>query len=95
MIRKQLYLGPREEAVLKEAAAGSGRSEADLVREAVIEYAARRQPAPAGDRAAWNDALSFMRSLAGRERSRSGPRRRVSRGRLYEEVLTRGRRHPR
>jgi len=95
MIRKQLYLAAQHDAALKRLAARERRSEADIVREAVLEYAVRARRTAAGDRAAWDDALAFMRSLAPRPGRRSSIRHRMSRERLYEEGLTRGRRRSR
>jgi hypothetical protein len=95
MIRKQLYLGADHEAALKDLSRRQRRSEADVVREAVAEYTARVRPAPAGDPAAWAEALAFMRSLAARRSSPAGRARPVPRERLYAEVLRRGRRHTR
>jgi len=95
MIRKQLYLGADHEAALKALSRRQRRSEADVVREAVTEYAARVRLTPAGDMAAWAEALAFMRSLAARGSSPGRRGRPLSRERLYAEVLRRGRRHPR
>jgi len=95
MIRKQLYLGAHHETMLKDLARRQHSSEAQVVREAVAEYAARVRPALAGDAAAWAEALTFMRELAGRRSPRGGRARPIPRERLYAEVLRRGRRHPR
>ena len=87
MIRKQIYLGDDHEQALKDISARQGRSEAEVVREAVAEYAARDRPGIRADRTAWEEAVAFMRSLAAGSRRRKGERVRVSRERLYEEAI--------
>ncbi len=94
MVRKQLYLEHGHDARLKALARASRRSEAKIVREAIEDYAARATARVAPDEHAWQEALQFMRGLAGRDASRRGPAR-VTRETLYSEMLGRGRPRPR
>jgi len=87
MVRKQLYIEQRHDDRLKEYARASGRSQADVVREAVEQYAVREPAELAPDPRAWAEALAFMRSLAsGRSGRRSAA---LPRERIYEEGLAR------
>lgn len=83
-IRKQLYVDRQHDERLKLLAGRTGRSEADIVREAVEQYRVAT-PTPPLDSGAWAEALAFMRSLPGRRTS--GRRGRMSRESLYEEGL--------
>jgi hypothetical protein len=94
MVRKQLYLERGHDARLKALARSSRRSEANIVREAIEAYSASATARVAPDEHAWQEALQFMRGLAGRGTSRRGPAR-VERETLYSEMLRRGRRRPR
>jgi hypothetical protein len=90
MVRKQLYLQAEQDEQLKAMARTTGRSEAQVVRDALdgLAGAARANLRP--DAAAWAEALAFMRSR------RSSPARpagaRVTRETLYREMTRRGRR---
>ena len=87
MVRKQLYIEQKHDERLKQYARASGRSQAEVVREAVEQYGAPKPAELAGDRGAWADALAFMRSLA---RRRGGRRPAASRReKVYEEGLAR------
>jgi hypothetical protein len=87
MVRKQLYIEQKHDERLKQYARTSVRSQADVVRQAVEQYAAPKPAELAGDPRAWADALAFMRSLASRRRKPG--RAAVSREDLYEEALAR------
>ena len=86
MIRKQVYITPEQEALLKRRAKALGVSEAELVRRGV-ELAGRSRAALAPDDAAWEAELRFIKERAriqalGRERG-------WTRDELYDERLER------
>jgi hypothetical protein len=60
MIRKQVYITPRHEALLKRRARELGVSEAELIRQG-IENAGHGYVAKGYDAQAWNEVRSFMR----------------------------------
>jgi hypothetical protein len=64
MTRKQIYIEPRQDALLKRLAQRRGISEAELVREAIerqISGGAAYTLPP--DPVAWEEALELMRGL--------------------------------
>lgn len=73
MIRKQLYIESRQEAILKRVARERGVSEAEVVR-CAIEQEAQREPVIPGelDLSAWREAKAFMESLAARGAAEGG-----------------------
>jgi predicted transcriptional regulator len=86
MVRKQVYIEPRQDELLKKWAEETERSEAEIFRQALdhwLESEQRRRQAEA----AWEEVLSFAE-----ERAAQGP---VSGGRtwtreeIYEERLDR------
>jgi hypothetical protein len=89
MIRKQVYIEPRHDRMLKRRASQRGVTEAELIREALdsveIGSVARRKES---DPAAARKALAFMRALP-------APRRGVTSGHtwtresLYEDRIGR------
>ncbi|MDR7551051.1 MAG: hypothetical protein QN131_14130 [Armatimonadota bacterium] len=86
MVRKQIYIEPRQEALLKRRARELGVSEAELIRRA-IEQAGLAAVPQLPDRQAWEEELAFLRQRArlqelGRQRS-------WTREELYEERLQR------
>ena len=87
MVRKQLYIEQKHDDRLKQFARASGRSQADVVREAVEQYGAPKPAELAGDPGAWAEALAFMRSLARRRHGRRPAA--SSREKIYEEGLAR------
>lgn len=91
VIRKQLYLEPRHDALLKHLAQTRGISEAEVVRQALETSS---PPARRGviDPAAWERAVAFMRSLDGSTRP---PRRQWQRANAYRTRLDRYARRPR
>lgn len=89
MLRKQLYLEAEQDEQLKATARATGRTEAQVVRDALdhLGLAARASVRP--DDGAWAEALAFMRS---RRRSARLARRRPTREALYAEMTRCGRR---
>jgi len=62
MIRKQIYLLPRQDRTLKEMVRETGGSEAELIREAV-EYRISAKAEPRRDAEAWEAERLFIESL--------------------------------
>ena len=87
MVRKQLYLKERHNVLLKRLARARGVSEAEVVRQAIEETHGLRPLGIAPDPAAWDQALTFMQTLA--KRARRVPHRRWSRRDAYIDRLTR------
>ena len=68
MVRKQIYIHRRQEAVLKRLARLRGTSEAEIIRRAIDLEAEHTQPlASQYDHSAWEDILRFVE-----ERKKSG-----------------------
>jgi hypothetical protein len=88
MIRKQVYIEPRQDAVLKRLARTRGVTEAEIIRRAIDrEAGAPATLAGQPDTEAWEEARAFIRSLIDRGPVPGG--RRWSREELYEERLSR------
>lgn len=81
MIRKQVYIEPRQDRVLKERARRYRVTEAELIRQA-IDQALTAGAVGGGDPAAWTD----LKRLIARLRKRQGPGRilRWTRNELYD-----------
>lgn len=89
MIRKQVYIDPRHDRMLKRRAGQRGVTEAEIIREALdsVEVGVlpgRREVDPAAAR----KALAFMRSLSASPTGASR-RRTFTRESLYEERIGR------
>lgn len=89
MIRKQVYLEPRQDRMLKRRASQRGVTEAEIMREALdrldVRPVARRRDV---DVDAARQALAFMRSLAARG-NRAPKGRTWTRESLYEDRIGR------
>jgi hypothetical protein len=89
MIRKQVYIEPRQEAILKRLARMRGVSEAELIRESIDRQASGSQLQSAQlDPAAWEEAYQFMVALHARG-ALPEQGRKWKREELYEERLNR------
>jgi len=67
MIRKQIYISRRQQALLKHLSRQSGLSEAEIVRKAIDREAEKILPQPnQASEQTWQEALAFMRSLRDR-----------------------------
>jgi hypothetical protein len=86
MIRKQVYIEPGQEDLLKRRARELGVSEAALIRRGIDEVARGGSPA-VFDRKAWEEALAFMKERARMKVPQTG--RSWTRDELYEERLER------
>ncbi len=63
MVRKQVYLEPDQDRLLKQQSKKLGVTESDLIRGAITQF--RRQPAALPlDRQAWKDELRFIKRRA-------------------------------
>ena len=87
MIRKQIYIEPMQDALLKRRARELGMSEAQLIRRCLDELE-RQAVTPPMDRQAWQDELSFIQrraqAVTGRQERRSW-----TREELYAERIER------
>jgi hypothetical protein len=88
MIRKQVYVEPRQDRMLKRRASQLGVTEAEIIREALDRVNAgatiRKRD---GDSNSARQALAFMRSLARSGRTPKG--RNWTRESLYEDRIGR------
>ena len=86
MVRKQVYIEPRQDELLKKWAKKTGKSEAEIVRQALDRWLAseeRRREA----QAAWEEVVDFAEEWAARGPVPGG--RTWTREELYEERLNR------
>jgi len=86
MIRKQVYIEPQQEELLKRRSKEMGVSEALLIRRGIDEIA-RRGLLGGFDRKAWEETLAFMKERAKMQVPQTG--RTWTREELYEERLER------
>ena len=84
MIRKQVYIEPGQEELLKRRSRELGVSEATLIRRG-IEEVAHRSSSTVLDRRAWEEALAFMKERARMKVPQTG--RSWTREELHEERL--------
>jgi hypothetical protein len=89
LLRKQIYIHKRQQALLKQLAKKRGMSEAEIIRQAIDREAANSMPLPSqASQENWDETMAFMRSLADR-RDRFQEPLRWNRSELYEERLNR------
>lgn len=91
LVRKQVYIEPRHETILKRATAETGLSEAEIIRQAIDlwqEQVVERQRA----RQLWAKEKAFIQSWAAQGPAPGG--RSWTRDELYDERLGRHERHP-
>ncbi len=86
MIRKQVYIEPEQEDLLKRRSKELGVSEAALIRRGIDEVA-HQGPSGVLDKKAWEEALAFMKERAKMKVPQTG--RSWTRDELYEERLER------
>jgi Arc/MetJ-type ribon-helix-helix transcriptional regulator len=92
LVRKQVYIEPRHETILKRATAETGLSEAEIIRQAIDlwqEQVAERQRA----RQLWSKERAFIESWVA-QGAVSGEGRTWARDELYEERMERYDGHP-
>ena len=73
MIRKQIYIDPEQDALLKQRAQQLGVSEAELIRRCLDDIE-RQAIAISVDQRAWKEELAFMQARAQSVPSRQGHR---------------------
>jgi alpha-glucuronidase len=86
MVRKQVYIEPRQDEMLKKWAEETGKAEAEIFRQALDRWIASEQQRREAQ-AAWEQVLAFVE-----ERAAQGPvpgGRTWTREELYEERLSR------
>ena len=86
MIRKQIYIEPEQEELLKQRARELGVTESDLIRRGIDQVASVGVPV-VRDQKAWEDELEFM--LQRSQLPHLGHGRNWTREELYEERLRR------
>ena len=87
MVRKQVYIEPEQEALLKQRAHALGVSEAELIRMGIAAMGRTAMGLP-GDQRAWADELAFIRQRAQVQQAGDGQRQ-WTREDLYAERLER------
>jgi hypothetical protein len=85
MVRKQIYIAPEQDALLKRRARELGLTESTLIRQGLEQVG--RQPTVPPDEQAWEDELAFIRRRAGLPAV--GGSRRWTREELYAERVDR------
>ena len=91
MVRKQIYIEPQQEELLKQAAAETGMTEAEIIRRA-IDLWGKSEEKRRQAQAAWKEARAFIAELMVQEPVPGG--RTWTREDLYEERLGRHDRNP-
>jgi len=86
MVRKQVYIEPGQDALLKRQAAQLGVTEAELIRRA-LDQAGAAPRGLAADQDAWEEAKSIMRDRLGITVPQTG--RSWTREELYQKRLAR------
>ena len=90
MVRKQVYIEPRQDDLLKQWTVETGMTEAEIIRQAIDlweESKARKRRA----QEAWREARTFIKELIAQGPAPGG--RTCTREELYEERLNRYGRH--
>ena len=88
MIRKQIYIQRRQQAILRRLARARGVSEAELIRQAIDTHVSAGARLAQPDPEAWEKARRFMVTLLARGPVQGQPRN-WKRDDLYEERLNR------
>lgn len=86
MVRKQVYIEPRQEEMLKEWAERTGKSEAEIVRQALDHWLDRKRQRREAE-AAWEEVVTCSKERAAQGTASEG--RSWTREELYEERLNR------
>jgi hypothetical protein len=89
MVRKQIYISRRQQALLKRLSEQRGLSEAEIIRQAIDREASHVSPRiELTSQQAWDQAYTFMLSLSARASQFHQPYR-WNRDELYEGRLSR------
>ena len=86
MVRKQVYIEPRQDEILKKWAEETGKTEAEIFRQALDRWIASEQQRRQAE-AAWEQVLAFVEEWAAQGPVPGG--RTWTREELYEERLSR------
>jgi hypothetical protein len=86
MVRKQIYIEPKQDALLKRRAKELGVTESDLIRRGIDQVDRAHAGLPL-DRTAWEEELTFIRERA--RIQELGRTRGWTRDELYQERLER------
>ncbi len=92
MIRKQVYIQPQQQRILKRLSQMRGLSEAELIRQAIDRQTGGIAAPFISDAAAWEEAHAFMLALRDLSAADRRPRE-WQREDLYEERISRYARH--
>lgn len=87
MVRKQVYIEPEQETLLKQRASALGVSETELIRLSIDAIGRTARGFPLALRA-WEDELAFIRERARLQKAHGGQRQ-WSREEIYAERLER------
>ena len=88
MVRKQIYIQKRQDALLKQLAKARGLSEAEIIRQAIeSELAGVPARTMAADRSAWQELVAFLERRHGAAAGRQPYR--WNREEIYAERETR------
>ena len=88
MIRKQVYIQPQQQTILKKLSQMRGLTEAELIRQAIDRQLSGANSTATLDPGAWEEARDFMLALQALGPSGDQPRQ-WWRDDLYEERLSR------
>lgn len=86
MVRKQVYIEPRQDELLKQWAEETGKSEAEILRQALDHWMATEQQRREAE-AAWEEERAFIEARIAEGPVAGG--RKWTREELYEERLSR------
>jgi hypothetical protein len=86
MVRKQIYIEPRQEEMLKRLSRELGVPEAEIIRHGIDEIARAARPGPL-DRRAWEEEKAFITQRRRRRVPQTG--RAWTREELYDDRLRR------
>jgi len=85
MLRKQIYIAPRQERLLKTKASELRISESELIRDG-IDKALKTGPTAGHDPKAWDEEKKFIASFIKRRPAKGG--RKWSREELYDRKIS-------
>jgi len=85
MVRKQIYIPKRQDALLKRLAKQRGVSEAEVIRQALEREMEAPEPAMRDSKKALAEIIAYARSLRERPEFMAGEPYRFNREELYEE----------
>ena len=85
MVRKQIYIPKRQDALLKQLAKQRGVSEAEVIRQALEREVEAPAPAMRDSKKALDEIFAFVESLKNRPEFMTGEPYKFNREELYEE----------